>query len=226
MDDKEKQLEQKKKEFIEMLGKRNVFFNLPNETKDDMIRRVIRIVPTKTSIYRTSRGLGSVCNKVKQAAKAEVYSYLFEQIKSIFNKSDLTQESYKKWFEDTCEELTKRFNNKISSSCNGGASRHLTLGHAQKWISMAMKYFYCSDLIDFNVDYCYCPIYNIIKEKALEKQSESGKPENLKGLVKPTSWSKIERIEDLRDIYSDIDAIIKQHNLNCTQLEFDVLNWQ
>ena len=56
MDDKEKQLEQKKKEFIEMLGKRNVFFNLPNETKDDMIRRVIRIVPTKTSIYRTSRG--------------------------------------------------------------------------------------------------------------------------------------------------------------------------
>ena len=117
-------------------------------------------------------------------------------------------------------------NNKISSSCNGGASRHLTLGHAQKWISMAMKYFYCSDLFDFNFDYCYCPIDNIIIEKALGKQSESGKPKNLKGLVKPISWSKIGRISVLRDIYSDIDAIIEQNNLNCTQLEFDVLNWQ
>ena len=91
---------------------------------------------------------------------------------------------------------------------------------------MAMKYFYCSDLFDFNFDYCYCPIDNIIIEKALGKQSESGKPKNLKGLVKPISWSKIGRIEDLRDIYSDIDAIIEQNNLNCTQLEFDVLNWQ
>ena len=91
---------------------------------------------------------------------------------------------------------------------------------------MAMKYFYCLDLVDFNYDYCYCPIDNIIKERALEIQSESGKPKTLRGLVKAPSWSKIERIEDLRNIYFDIDAIIDQNNLNCTQLEFDVLNWQ
>ena len=224
--DKKEQLEQKKNEFKEMLRNRNVRFNLPGETKDDLIKRIIKIVPTKTSIYRTSRGLGDVCDNAKEAAKAEAYSYIFGQLKIIFAEPNLTQESYKIWFEDTCKELTKRFNNKINTSCAEKTTRYLTLGHAQKWISMAMKYFYCLDLVDFNYDYCYCPIDNIIKERALEIQSESGKPKTLRGLVKAPSWSKIERIEDLRNIYFDIDAIIDQNNLNCTQLEFDVLNWQ
>ena len=90
---------------------------------------------------------------------------------------------------------------------------------------MVMKYIYCLDLVKFKFEYCYCPIDNIIKEKALEIRAKNGKPANLKGIGKTPSWSIINQFDDLIKIYSDIDDIIKQNNLDCTQLEFDVLYW-
>lgn len=221
MDEKEKKLklEQKKNDFINMLRSRNVVFDLEHESEDEIISRIIKIVPTKTSIYRTSWGLGSVSNAKKDAAKAGAHSYLDKQFNEVLSpKKDLTKDLYKEWFEDTCKGLEKEFNTRIATNC-------LTLGHAQKWISMAMKYIYCLDLVEFKFEYCYCPIDNIIKEKALEIRAENGKPANLKGLGKTPSWSKINQFDDLIKIYSDIDDIIKQNNLDCTQLEFDVLYW-
>lgn len=227
MDEKEKKLKlkQKKNDFINMLRSRNVVFDLEHESDDEIISRIIKIVPTKTSIYRTSRGLGSICNTVKDAAKKEAYSYLYKQFDEVFKKGDLTQDSYKEWFEKTCTELTKRFNESIKTSCKKKTKKYLTLGQAQKWISMVMKYIYCLDLDKFKFEYCYCPIDNIIKEKALEIRDKNGKPANLKGLGKKLCWSKIDQFDDLIKIYSDIDDIIKQNNLDCTQLEFDVLYW-
>ena len=57
MDEKEKKLklEQKKNDFINMLRSRNVVFDLEHESEDEIISRIIKIVPTQTSIYRTSR---------------------------------------------------------------------------------------------------------------------------------------------------------------------------
>lgn len=134
MDEEEKKLKlkQKKNDFINMLRSRNVVFDLEKESKEEKIRRIIKIVPTKTSIYRTSRGLGSICNTVKDAAKKEAYSYLCKQFDEVLKKEDLSQDTYKEWFEKTCTELTKRFNESIKISCKKKTEKYLTLGQAQK----------------------------------------------------------------------------------------------
>ena len=224
--EKEKLLEQKKSEFRRMLASLGVVFDL-KQPIPVTVRRIIQIVPTKTSIYRTARGLGSINEALKEKAKEEVYVYLFDRFKQIFNSKDtLSQESYKEWFETTCIELSDKFNAAINGNKKTEPVRYLTLGHAQKWVSMCMKYFYCFDLIDFNYDYCYCPIDNIIEEVALGIQAKSGKPRYLAGLNRTPRWSKINNIRDLRNIYLDIQSIIVENQLNCTPLEFDVLNWQ
>lgn len=212
------ELQRKKEEFLLFLSKSNITINLQG-SNDDFIRSVVETIPTRTSVWRTTFGLRN--NPNKDNAKGIAYDYLCSSFKTLLSGKVTTADQYDKWFKDTCAKLVGEFNSKTGEEL-------FRIGHAQKWISMSMKYFFCfGKFPDFHYEFCHCPIDQNINDTAFRMNSENGNKVKFHEIKKAQlGWSKISDFEKLDWIYEDIDELIKALDLGCSPLEFDVLYWE
>ena len=125
-------------------------------------------------VCRTIHGINKL--KDKESVLIPIKAVLYEEIQRMtsLKLKNITQDGYDKWMEFACRRLTVY-----------GDSINLTVGQAQKWINMTMKYL---SMIDSKktekiYEFCHIPIDNyVLKITNYDKFN--------------TAWSRINDYED------------------------------
>lgn len=135
-----------------------VYLGSNNDIIDACIDRAYR------DFNRTMRGLGKEQSNDKYK---EIKSYLRKHLEILFSQNFDSQSEFDEWHKGQCRALKKRFNEIYTYQ--------MTIGQAQKWINMSLKYFYAigDDKIpgiSTNYHLFHIPIDTIIQEKLIKEK--------------------------------------------------------
>lgn len=134
------------------------------------------------------------------------------------------------WHKAKCEEIKEKINGNYETVNNSDEKileESFTIGQAQKWVNMTLKYLWLLDALPKNI--CekdlHIPIDSYIIEIAYDNKN---KFENALGLEeKPEeSWSKLSKYEDYFKIQKAIRKAIKTNATNKTiPIKWESLAW-
>ena len=141
-----------------------------------------------------------------------------------------SEKSFDKWHEEKCKEITEKMNGNyetVNNSDEKVLNKSFTIGQAQKWVNMTLKYLWLLDTLPAGVEpeYLHVPIDSYIIEIAYDNKN---KFENALGLEeKPTkSWSKLPKYEKYFKIQKEIREAIKTNTTNETiPIKWESLAW-
>ena len=137
--------------------------------------------------------------------RSEIDLLLEQEICDLFEHGIVNQKQYDEWHEKLCVRIRKYYRD------NGF---DMTIGQAQKWVNMTMKYLFIADVPGVvNAFYfCHVPIDSYIISAA-EKQL---------GLKRPAlPWSKM---DDYRE-YAEYEKQIRMRLGNTAPLEWEFKTW-
>lgn len=149
-------------------------------------------------IERAYRDFNRTLHGIRDNENKEAYSRLSNSVKSIIGeitvKDISNQTEYDSWHKDKCEFLQKEFMKELNYE--------LSIGQAQKWINMTLKYLFALGESRFsgiskNYEFFHIPIDNIIQEKLESEGIEKFKER----------WSRIKKYSD----YLDYQKKVRQH---------------
>lgn len=133
------------------------------------------------------------------------------------------------WHKAKCEEIINFMNNSIDKSNTKILKKEsFTIGQAQKWVNMTLKYLWLLDALPTGVkpEYLHVPIDSYIIEIAYDNKN---KFENALGLLEdkpPKSWSKLSEYDEYFKIQEAIRKAIKTNTTNETiPIKWESLAW-
>ena len=133
------------------------------------------------------------------------------------------------WHKAKCEEIINFMNNSIDKSNTKILKKeNFTIGQAQKWVNMTLKYLWLLDALPAGVEpeYLHVPIDSYIIEIAYDNKN---KFENALGLLEdkpPKSWSKLSEYDEYFEIQEAIRKAIKTNTTNETiPIKWESLAW-
>lgn len=135
------------------------------------------------------------------------------------------------WHKAKCEEIKEKMNGNyetVNNSDEKVLKKSFTIGQAQKWVNMTLKYLWLLDALPDNIDEndLHIPIDSYIIEIAYDNKN---KFENALGLLeeKPKdSWSKLSEYEEYFKIQEAIRKAIKTNTTNETiPIKWGSLAW-
>ncbi len=132
------------------------------------------------------------------------------------------------WHKSKCEEIINLMNNSINKSNTNILKKDFTIGQAQKWVNMTLKYLWLLNALPTGVkpEYLHVPIDSYIIEIAYDNKN---KFENALGLLeeKPEeSWSELYKYEEYFKIQEAIRKAIKTNTTNETiPIKWESLAW-
>lgn len=149
-------------------------------------------------IERAYRDFNRTLHGIKDHENKDAYSRLSNLVKAIVgeitNKKISTEIEFDNWHKDKCEVLQEGFMNELGYE--------LSVGQAQKWINMTLKYLFALGESRFkgiseNYQFYHIPIDNIIQEKLEQEGIEKFKER----------WSRIKSYSD----YLGYQKKVRQH---------------
>lgn len=148
-------------------------------------------------------------------SKNELIKNICENILSTIEtkEGEISFESsdFDKWHKAKCEEIINFMNNSIDKSNTEILKEKFTVGQAQKWVNMTLKYLLLLDALPDNIDEndLHIPIDSYIIEIAYDNKN---KFDNALGLEeKPKeSWSKLSEYKNYFGIQKDYFGIQKE----------------
>lgn len=132
------------------------------------------------------------------------------------------------WHKAKCREIINFMNNSIDKSNTKILKKDFTIGQAQKWVNMTLKYLWLLNALPTGVkpEYLHVPIDSYIIEIAYDNKN---KFENALGLLekKPKkSWSKLPEYKKYFKIQEAIRKAIKTNTTNKTiPIKWESLAW-
>lgn len=135
------------------------------------------------------------------------------------------------WHKAKCEEIKEKMNGNyetVNNSYEKVLEESFTIGQAQKWVNMTLKYLWLLNALPTGVkpEYLHVPIDSYIIEIAYDNKN---KFENALGLLeeKPEeSWSKLSKYEEYFKIQKAIREAIKTNTTNETiPIKWESLAW-
>lgn len=134
------------------------------------------------------------------------------------------------WHKAKCEEIKEKINGNYETVNNSDEKileESFTIGQAQKWVNMTLKYLWLLDALPKNI--CEKDLHNPIDSYIIEiAYDNKNKFENALGLEeKPEeSWSKLSKYEDYFKIQKAIRKAIKTNATNKTiPIKWESLAW-
>lgn len=166
-------------------------------------------------------------------SKNELIKNICENILSTIEtkEGEISFESsdFDKWHKAKCEEIINFMNNSIDKSNTKILKEEkFTIGQAQKWVNMTLKYLWLLNALPTGVkpEYLHVPIDSYIIEIAYDNKN---KFENALGLLeeKPKeSWSKLPEYKTYFKIQEAIRKAIKTNTTNETiPIKWESLAW-
>lgn len=153
---------------------------------------------------------------------------ILSPIKTKEGEISFESSDFDKWHKAKCEEIINFMNNSIDKSNTNILKEDFTIGQAQKWVNMTLKYLWLLDALPAGVEpeYLHVPIDSYIIEIAYDNKN---KFENALGLLeeKPKkSWSKLSEYEEYFKIQEAIRKAIKTNTTNETiPIKWESLAW-
>lgn len=134
------------------------------------------------------------------------------------------------WHKAKCEEIKEKMNGNyetVNNSDEKVLKKSFTIGQAQKWVNMTLKYLWLLDALPDNIDKndLHIPIDSYIIEIAYDNKN---KFDNALGLEeKPKeSWSKLSEYKNYFGIQKEIREAIKTNTTNETiPIKWESLAW-
>ena len=141
-----------------------------------------------------------------------------------------SEKSFDKWHEEKCKEITEKMNGNYETVNNNDEkvlNKSFTIGQAQKWVNMTLKYLWLLNTLPTGVkpEYLHVPIDSYIIEIAY---CNKNKFENALGLEeKPDeSWSMLSKYKKYFEIQEAIREAIKTNTTNETiPIKWESLAW-
>ena len=141
-----------------------------------------------------------------------------------------SEKSFDKWHEEKCKEITEKMNGNyetVNNSDEKVLNKSFTIGQAQKWVNMTLKYLWLLDTLPAGVEpeYLHVPIDSYIIEIAYDNKNKFG---NALGLEKKPekSWSELSEYENYFGIQKKIRKAIKTNTTNETiPIKWEALAW-
>ena len=157
----------------------------------------------------------NICENILSLVKTEKGEISFEN-------SDFDE-----WHEVKCEEIINSMNNSIDKSNTEILKEKFTVGQAQKWVNMTLKYLWLLDALPAGVEpeYLHVPIDSYIIKIAYSKKVTFkyalGLEENPE-----ESWSMLPEYKDYFGIQKEIREAIKTNTTNETiPIKWESLAW-
>lgn len=153
---------------------------------------------------------------------------ILSPIKTKEGEISFESSDFDKWHKAKCEEIINFMNNSINKSNTNILKKDFTIGQAQKWVNMTLKYLWLLNALPTGVkpEYLHVPIDSYIIEIAYDNKN---KFENALGLLeeKPKkSWSKLSEYETYFKIQEAIRKAIKTNTTNKTiPIKWESLAW-
>ena len=137
--------------------------------------------------------------------RSEIDLLLEKEISGIFEYGIANQKQYDEWHEKLCLRIRKHYRD------NGF---DMTVGQAQKWVNMTMKYLFVADVPGAadTFYFCHVPVDSYIIGAA-EEQLKLKRP--------PLPWSKM---DDYRE-YAEYERQIRMRLGNVAPLEWEFKTW-
>lgn len=158
----------------------------------------------------------NICENILSSVKTEKGEISFEN-------SD-----FDAWHEVKCEEIINFMNNSIDKSNTKILKKeNFTIGQAQKWVNMTLKYLWLLNALPAGVkpEYLHVPIDSYIIKIAYSKKVTFKYALELEDKPKD-SWSKLSKYEDYFKIQKAIRKAIKTNTTNETiPIKWESLAW-
>ncbi len=160
---------------------------------------------------------------IKNICKNILFPVKTEKGEISFENSDFDE-----WHEVKCEEIINFMNNSIDKSNTEILKEKFTVGQAQKWVNMTLKYLWLLDALPQNIGEkdLHVPIDSYIIEIAYDNKN---KFENALGLLeeKPKkSWSELSKYKKYFEIQEAIRKAIKTNATKETiPIKWESLAW-
>lgn len=167
--------------------------------------------------------IGSKNNLIKNICENILSPVKTEKGEISFENSDFDD-----WHKAKCREIINFMNNSIDKSNTKILKKDFTIGQAQKWVNMTLKYLWLLNALPTGVkpEYLHVPIDSYIIEIAYDNKN---KFENALGLLeeKPKkSWSKLPEYKKYFKIQEAIRKAIKTNTTNKTiPIKWESLAW-
>ncbi len=219
--------------------------DLNNEDKKDIIyicakRAYLDFARTVKYRYSSSELEKMKSKKSSEEERAEANNFIESKNKLIENickknlypiktgKEEISFENsdFDNWHKEKCREITEKMNGKYKTVDNRNENilkENFTIGQAQKWVNMTLKYLWLLDALPQNIGEkdLHVPIDSYIIEIAYSKTDAfkyalglEDKPEE--------SWSKLSEYEN----YFEIQKAIKTNTTNETiPIKWESLAW-
>lgn len=153
---------------------------------------------------------------------------ILSPIKTKEGEISFESSDFDKWHKAKCEEIINFMNNSIDKSNTNILKKDFTIGQAQKWVNMTLKYLWLLNALPTGVkpEYLHVPIDSYIIEIAYDNKN---KFENALGLLeeKPKkSWSELSKYKKYFEIQEAIREAIKTNTTNETiPIKWESLAW-
>lgn len=159
-----------------------------------------------------------------------IFKNILSPIKTKEGEISFKNSDFDDWHKAKCEEIINFMNNSIDKSNTKilNKKEKFTIGQAQKWVNMTLKYLWLLNALPTGVEpeYLHVPIDSYIIEIAYDNKN---KFENALGLLeeKPKkSWSKLSEYEEYFKIQEAIREAIKTNATNETiPIKWESLAW-
>lgn len=223
---KESDLKQQSKKDIPYICAKRAYLDLARTVKYSYSSSELEEMKSKKSSEEdrdeANNFVESKNNLIKNICKNILSPVKTEKAKISFESSD-----FDKWHKAKCKEIINFMNNSIDKSNTEILKESFTIGQAQKWVNMTLKYLWLLNALPTGVkpEYLHVPIDSYIIEIAY---CNKNKFENALGLEeKPEeSWSKLSEYEEYFKIQEAIRKAIKTNATNETiPIKWESLAW-
>lgn len=223
---KESDLKQQSKKDIPYICAKRAYLDLARTVKYSYSSSELEEMKSKKSSEEdrdeANNFVESKNNLIKNICENILSPVKTEKAKISFESSD-----FDKWHKAKCKEIINFMNNSIDKSNTEILKESFTIGQAQKWVNMTLKYLWLLNALPTGVkpEYLHVPIDSYIIEIAY---CNKNKFENALGLEeKPEeSWSKLSEYEEYFKIQEAIRKAIKTNATNETiPIKWESLAW-
>lgn len=159
---------------------------------------------------------------IKNICKNILFPIEIKEGEISFESSD-----FDKWHKAKCEEIINFMNNSIDKSNTKILIKNFTIGQAQKWVNMTLKYLWLLDALPNNIDEndLHIPIDSYIIEIAYDNKNKFDNALRLEEMPKE-SWSKLSEYANYFETQQAIRKAIKTKITNETiPIEWESLAW-
>lgn len=225
---KESDLKQKSKKDIPYICAKRAYLDLARTVEYRYSSSELEEMKSKKSSEEDKDKANNFIDSKNELIK-NICENILSPIKTKEGEISFESSDFDKWHKAKCEEIINFMNNSIDKSNTKILKKeNFTIGQAQKWVNMTLKYLWLLNALPTGVkpEYLHVPIDSYIIEIAYDNKNKFENALELLEEKPKKSWSKLPEYKKYFKIQEAIRKAIKTNTTNETiPIKWESLAW-